>query len=201
MKHLFFPLLFAVMMSSCGNDVHTNEAAAEPVTTPEALQDNSSEYSLKGRSSSNLLDELYKELADKDPALKKLEESIAKMKDHPEEAGKLNRFREKNMTYYNDAETMALSVSDSVLKKQLLKMIRESLKKDSIADVPMSRLEARINNNTLSIRDYHSALMIAKTLPVIEKYQSDNRLPLLPWQKFAKEQEDLLKEIKKNVGE
>jgi hypothetical protein len=201
MKHLFFPVLLAVMLlSSCGNENYTKEVAAEALT-PEALQDNSSEYSFKGRSSSGLLDEIYGELVDKDSGLKKLEESIANMKDAPEGAGKLRSFRQKNENYYREAEMQASGIADSVLRKQVLKMIRESERKDSAADVPMRNLEMRIEKNAMAVHDYHAVLMIARTLPVMEKYQVDSRLPLLPWQKFAKGQEDMLKEIRKNVGE
>ncbi|MCW3102694.1 MAG: hypothetical protein JWO09_1134 [Bacteroidetes bacterium] len=200
MKHLFYPvLLTAMLLSSCGHEEHSKEDAAA-TATPEALQDNSSEFSFKGRSS-GLLDELYNELVEKDSGLKKMEDNLAHMKDAPEEAGKLRSFRQKNENYYREAEMLASGITDSVLRKQVMKMVRESAGNDSLADVPMRNLELRIEKNTRTIHDYHAVLTISKTLPVMEKYQSDNRLPLLPWQKFAKGQEDLLKEIKKNEGE
>jgi hypothetical protein len=202
MKHLTHLIILcsSVLLFSCGNNIKTKEPAAAQPPVPEALQENSIDYSISKRSGgSDLVQELYAELAERDPELKAFEDDSYKAMSGPKEGEDLNNFRSKNNRYYRSAESHAHYISDSVLRKAIVALIKSSAKKDSISNVPYDKLLERINKNSVSIQDHKNVLMIVSTLPLIEDYQKNNRPAPLPWQKYAKAQEDLIMKIKKKT--
>jgi hypothetical protein len=193
----FFILAFCLtLIFSCGND-SVNKEAVTAIETPQALQE-SSEYDIsKIRSSrSDLVTELYNEIVEKDSALKTLEGELEKIHEHPKEMNELTGFLQKSRQYYNSAGNLAHDITDSVLRKRMIDMIRKSSKKDSLASVSFDMLLERVGRNSISISDYHNVLMIIKTMPLIEDYQKNHIPSALPWQKYAKAQEDLIKNMK-----
>jgi hypothetical protein len=198
MQHLrLFLIAFSLtFIFSCGNDPAMKQNTTV-VETPEALQE-SSEYDIsKIRSSrSDLVTELYNEIVEKDSALKTLESELERINEHPKEMNELTGFLQKNRQYYNSAENLSNNITDSVLRKRVIELIKKSAKKDSLATVSFDMLLERVDRNAISISDYHNVLMILKTMPFIEDYQKNHLPSALSWQKYAKAQEDLIKKIK-----
>lgn len=198
MQHLRLCLIaFSLtFMFSCGND-HSVKEGGTITETPEALQQ-SSEYDIsKIRSSSvDLVTELYNELVEKDSALKILEAELERINEHPKEMNELTGFLQKSRQYYNSAENYSNNITDSILRKRVIDLIKKSYKKDSLASVSFDLLLERVGRNAISISDHHTVLMILKTMPLIEDYQKNHVPSALPWQKYAKAQEELIRKMK-----
>jgi DNA gyrase/topoisomerase IV subunit B len=179
---LFYPSIICLVLTlgAC-NSKHNRTAENNPPTTPVAFQDEQKDYSLlKKRSySDDIVEELYKELLDKNKPLSELEESISNLKDNSRDSAEdFNTFDSRNTSYYNSTATHIGSIKDSVLKNKIKQLIDNSLAgyKNKIA--PHNTLLSTINDKNIRLNDLHTVLKLTQTLAVIEKYQS-SQLPSL----------------------
>ena len=172
---IFFTVFICVsLLISCGDRQQENkpETAKE---TPKALQDENLEIKSFSRSSNDLLEDLYQELVNKTPSLKKLEKDII---DISPKTGileeKYNAYNTKSFSYYTAASLKAASINDSVLKQKMIDLITNSKNKYSKKTKELNQLLKQISENNTTINDRHAVLKIVLTLPLIEKYQNDN---------------------------
>ena len=89
--------------------------------TPAALTDATASYALSSsRGYNDLVESLYNELTDKSPGLKKLEtelDLLAKTKGDSTEL--VDKYDEKNKSYYSSARNHVEQVKDSVLRNKI----------------------------------------------------------------------------------
>lgn len=166
-------ILFFLTLYSCDNsqtqDKHQNE-------TPKALEDkgSSSEIIYK-RGSADLLESLYKELADKTPELKELEKQIDKLADSKSDSAELfNNYDEKNQSYYHSANKHVEQIKDTVLTERMKLLIENSLTRYNSSVSKHNDIIKSINNKSITLNDLHLILKITRTMPLIDKYQKDN---------------------------
>lgn len=158
---------------SCDNsrtqDKHQNE-------TPKALEEKGSSFEfISKRGYDDLLESLYKELANKNPELKELERQIDKLADNKGDSSELfYKYDEKNQSYYHSANNHIEQISDTVLKERMKILIENSLTKYNSSVLNNNDILRSINNKYSSLNDLHLILKITRTLPLIEKYQKDN---------------------------
>jgi hypothetical protein len=173
---LFYPVItcLIIALSSC-NGNHNRAAESTPTSTPVAFQDEQKDYSLvKKRSyTDDIVDELYKELLDKNKPLSDLEDGIEKLKDNSRDsAAGFNTFDTRNNSYYNSTAAHLGSIKDSVLKEKIKQLIDNSLSKYKSKIATHNNLLSTINNKNLTLDDLHVVLKLTKTLAMMEKYQS-----------------------------
>jgi hypothetical protein len=194
-----FSYLFAITFTSAsllscdGKQTDNTQPRQE---TPKALQDEKlvvKSYSRTG----DLTEELYQELVDQTPALKKLEEDLEHFAPKPNDLkDKFDEYADKSNSYYNSANYKAAAISDSVLRKKITLLIAASNKQFASKTAELNSLITQISKNGASINDHHSVLKIVLTLPLIEKYQDNNKPGKKEFKDLINQQENLLSKTK-----
>lgn len=183
----FIAFIIALIFAACNNSRKQVKPEQE---TPKALEEkNASSEILSKRGNNDLVESLYNELTEKDANLKNLEDQIRALNDSRADSTKsFAKFNNKNENYYRAATRYIDQLGDTVLKGKMKTLISNSLAnyKASIArqDALLKEIESR--NTTLT--DLHIILKITKTLPLIEKYQTDNSPSIKPLEGFIQRQ-------------
>jgi len=167
-------IISLIVFFSCGGG-HKGKNTSAKQETPKALQDNYLEIKSYSRSGGDLTEELYQELVDKTPALKKLEDDLKAYYKKPVELQeKFNKFDGKSTNYYASAKNTASAISDSLLRNKMTAIIAHSEKLYSGKIEAHNSLLRQISQNEATLNDHHAVLKIILTLPVIEKYQDES---------------------------
>lgn len=173
-KPLIWTFLFLLFLVSCGGR-QTDNNTAKKTKTPKSLQDGKLKIKSYSRSG-DLIEELYQELIDKNPALKKLEDDIDAYRPEVYELDeKFEEYDSKSHSYYSSANYKATAITDSLLKNRILALIKSSNNKYLTKTAELNSLLKQISNNGATLDDHYSVLKIVLTLPIIEKYQDDNK--------------------------
>ena len=169
---LSFFIVFTLV--SCN---HSPRKSGHNTDMPKALENEGELKVYSSRSWDDLVESLYKELADQTPELKELEgklEMLAKSKIDSLEV--FATYNEKNQSYYSAANVHLEQIKDSVLRTKMKSLIEASLTKYNVRIEEHTELMNLIDANTINLNDLHTVLKITKTLPMIEKYQA-GKLP------------------------
>ena len=173
-RNIFGTIFILVLLVSCGGGQTENNKPTQQ-ETPKALQDSKLEIKSYSRSG-DLTEELYQELVGKTPSLKKLEDDLDAFIPKPNDLkDKFNQYDSKSNSYYNSANYKATAISDSLLKKKIISLIMTSNNKYSAKTAELNMLLKQISKDGATLNDHHSVLKIVLTLPMIEKYQDDNK--------------------------
>lgn len=194
---ILLPLL--ILLISCGEKpaVPASQAKEE---TPEALQDGYS-ISKVSRIYSNILEELYQELMDKDEALKKLDEEVQAQKKREEEMQEAYvQFDSKSEAYYKAVIGSLSTIKDIQLRNKMEAMMQQHKSKYESGSKGIQDWTELIAQKRISLADHHTALKIALTMEVMEKFQKSQRPEVEAYQKFSVSQDSLITEIKKGAG-
>lgn len=190
-KNFIGTVFSLILFISCGNNQTENNATTKQ-ETPEALLDNKLEIK-SYRSAGDLTEELYQELVDKTPALKKLEDDLdASGPMSNELTDKFNKYDSKSNSYYSSANYKAAAIEDSLLRMKIVALITTSNKQYATKTAELNSLLKQISKNGATLNDHHSVLKIVLTLPMIEKYQDDNKPDSKEFMYLIKQQEDLI---------
>ncbi|SHF75872.1 hypothetical protein [Pedobacter caeni] len=190
MKNINYILLISlIMVASCTPKTENN-----PAQTPEALQD---DYSSLKRSKGDLVDELYQELLKRDSVLKTLAENLNGFRSDSLEAIKpFYNYLDKSENYYAAVNRRAKGIKDSLLMKSMQSLIASHQKAYKSRTAELNSLLDTITHHNAQLNDNHDALKIAKTLPMIEKYQKENQPNKNELKKLIGQQEKMLKQMK-----
>jgi hypothetical protein len=192
MKKLSLLSLFALLISC-----QKNESTTEKNEEPKAFQEKSIDIG-RFKRGGDLVDELYEELVNKSPELKTLEEDLQEL-NPGETIGVFSNYDRKSDFYYRAAEGNAESIRDSILKKKILNLISNSAAKYDTKKAEVQNLVTTINQKRTEITNYHTALKIILTLPLIEKYQNDHLPQKSPFEKLIENENQLLEKVKQNT--
>ncbi|PQJ09203.1 hypothetical protein CJD36_020675 [Flavipsychrobacter stenotrophus] len=181
--------------SSCGDRLPKPKAET-PTHTPKVLKNDEPSYTrFSKRSSSDLVDELYSEMVEKNPQLKKLEGNIQMLNEgRTDSAAAFNNYAEKNSTYYAAANSHAGQIIDSVLRKKVKDMIVSSVSDYNAITAKHDALLNIIDAKSTSLKDLHVALKIVKTLAVIHKYQTEDLPSIMPIEHYLQQQNEAIKQ-------
>lgn len=190
-KNLIETVFILTLLFSCSNK-QTDETPMVKQETPAALQDDKLEIK-SYRNSDDLIEELYQEIVEKTPALKKLEDDLDAIGPKTNDLeDKFNKYDIKSNSYYLSASYKATAIKDSLLKKKILSLIETSNNQYSTKITELNSLLKQISKNGSTINDHHLALKIVLTLPMIEKYQSNNKPDKNEFKNLIKQQKDLI---------
>lgn len=184
--------LISTLLISCGSGGQTDNSKTTKQETPKALQNDKLEIKSYSRSG-DLTEELYQELVDKTPLLKVFENDLAAFQSIPVELNeKFKQYDSKSSSYYSSANYKATAISDSLLRMKIAALITTSAKKYTNKAAELNSLIEQISKNGSTLSDHHTILKIVLTLPLIEKYQDDNKPDIKEFKDLIKEQEKLI---------
>lgn len=173
-KYLLSSFLISTIFILVSCDRSKQENRNSNVENPEALQDNIKLKNLTKRGG-NLVDNLYSELVEKTPELKKLETELEAFQETPSETQNIfQNYDGKSNRFYGNATGFANQITDSLSKKRILAFIKKSNEKYDSESKELKELVKQISNSQNSIQDNHNILKIVLTIPLIEKYQKEN---------------------------
>lgn len=179
---------------SCGNKQKESDATKKH-ETPAALQDDKIEFKSYSRSG-DLIEELYQELVNKSQELKKLEDELETYRTKPNNlTGTFHNYEGKSVNYYNSANYKATAIKDTLLRKKILTLITKSNNQYTTKTAELNSLLKQISENEGTLNDHHTVLKISLTLPIIEKYQDDNKPAKNEFENLIKHQERLIQDI------
>ena len=182
-------LMFALLLlAACGNPPVQDTSQPKP---PEALTDKSS-FDIKSRGD-DLVERLYGELSNNTPELKQFENQLEHLtKSRSDSTESFDKFNGKNRSYFDAANIHIAQIKDSVLREKTKALIHAGLTRyDSKISKHRDMLDL-INKKTASLEDLHIVLKIARTLPLLEKYQADNLPTTKPMDGYLKQLDKVL---------
>ncbi|MBP6639266.1 MAG: hypothetical protein KA293_03160 [Bacteroidia bacterium] len=149
-------------------------------TIPEALQDSNSnsEYSfeLKSRESNDLVGELFAEILEKRPEVKKIVDEQAKLlEDINEQMTQLHEFDGKSNQYYASAKSHANSILDSLSSISAMEKIEASEARWHASLAQRDAMSASLSQKRQTLSDEMRRLKIRLTLPQIEDFQRKHK--------------------------
>ena len=192
MKKLLILFSFALFFS-CQKNENNDSNNQEP----KALQEKSIDIG-RFRKEDDLVDDLYQELVNKSPELKNLEDELNSI--NPGDTTAIfNEYDRKSDNYYRSATGHAEGIRDSILKNKILNLIQNSSTKYDGKKSEVENLVTTINKRRTEITNYHTALKIILTFPLIEKYQNDHLPKKTPFEKVIEKENQVLEKVKKNI--
>ncbi len=192
-QSIYYMAIFCLtLLYSCENRQKENKTETR-IETPKALQEDKLEIKSYSRSG-DLIDELYQELVDKNPELKKLEEDIEAIRlKSNEPIEKFNAYGARSNSYYSSANYKATAMSDSLLKNKIIAFISKSENNYIEKTTEINSLLKQVSENSSAINNHHTVLKIVLTLPLIEQYQKENLPNTKEFKDIIKEQDKLIK--------
>ena len=173
-KLTLISIVILLTFVSCDN-ARVKENQEQKQETPKALQEENSYSIVSKRGYYDIVESLYKELADKTPELKDLETKFDALSvSKSDSTEQYNEYNEKNQSYYSSADIHLKQIKDSTLRKKMKALISSSLTKYNSKVYRHTNLLKSIDKKTMTLDDLHEMLIITTTLPLIEKYQNDN---------------------------
>lgn len=173
-KLILISTVILLTFISCDN-ARIKENQEQKQETPKALQEEKSYEIVSKRGYDDIIESLYKELADKTPELKDLETKLnALSRSKSDSTEQYNKYNGKNQSYYSSADNHLKQINDSTLRKKMKALISSSLTKYNSIVYRHTELLKSIDKKTMTLDDLHEMLIITTTLPLIEKYQNDN---------------------------
>jgi hypothetical protein len=190
------PLLLA---ASCGESKKPQVSNSK---IPKALQPGketpsflaSSSYSERGYA--DLVNKLYDELLDQEVRLQDLERKLSALQMAQSDSTEAFETYDANSNnYYEFAGKHALDITDSNLRRQMETLIAGSREQYKSSQAKHEALIAQIEIGRTRIANLHQALKIARTLPVIEKYQRENLPSAMPLERLRQLQNAAVQEV------
>ena len=189
-------IISIVSLISCNKEART-EAIPKNETDKVILKDNDiKSFSRYSNDNNSLIEKIYYKIIENDQNLTKLDEEISKLNDESREYKRsLDDILQKPDDYYKDAKYRTKFLKDSLLKKEILKLIESNEKNFTKNTSVLKGKMKQTNLNTISINELYSIYKIRKTLPAIEDFQKtipDNK----KIDSIINEQEKLIQQLK-----
>ncbi|PWK77913.1 hypothetical protein LX99_02798 [Mucilaginibacter oryzae] len=168
------PAILLFICTACNNAKNDNTRLRKDIT--KSIPDDSTDLSaIKGSRGANLIDDIYANQLLKRPELRKLEDLIRHFDDGAADSLKqFDMYNGKSLEYYRSAGDLLLNIKDTVLRAHFREMIDQSRHKYQDTINQFSILVNHIDSNRIKVGDYHLALKLAVTLPIIERYQFES---------------------------
>ncbi|WP_264523541.1 hypothetical protein [Flavobacterium sp. N502536] len=189
-------ILSILTLISCNKTEPTHKVQKNQI--PEALQEQTTISIGRYRSHDDLSEEIYQELVSNSIELKTLESELEKF--NPKDTLNLfDNYNEKSEDYYRYADSKVNLIRDTILKNKILNVLEKSNEKYIQKTTELNQLLKTIYQKRKAISDYHTALKIILTIPVMEKYQNENIPKKSSFEKVIKNQNALIEKIIKST--
>lgn len=170
---LFFTLTVVIVLTACdAGETQPKQAAQAPVK----LGQESSLGDVLRSSRQDVVNQLYQNIADTTPQLQALEQEIAGCKRAKTDTLKaFDDYESVNGAYYLDAGNIADGIKDSLLRKQMQKVLAESKDAYNNSTGTLRNLAKQVEARDTALNDFFIILKLTKTLAAMEKYQDKGR--------------------------
>ncbi len=190
-------MMLAILLASCSHEIPKQQEVLNQ-ETPKILQEEKSEIKIRSSYESDLLEELYAELSEKNPNLKKINDQIEKHNGaFSDSLTPLKEHKGKSQTYYYSAHHKIGAIKDSTLRVAMMKMVKLSEMNFNNKLMPLEKLAQTISDNSVTIGDQYNVLKIVTTLKSMQKFQKDFMVNGKSLLNVIKEQEQIIAELKK----
>ena len=130
-----------------------------------------------GGGEKDVVEAYYADLVDKSSELKQLEKEITNNERNVYEMeSRFNAYNRPSTEYYSDAARKVKGIHNETLKTLVNGWLDNSKSQYYTRIADLNKLIATLSEKRASQEDYHLAVKIAMTLPIIEKYQQE-KLP------------------------
>lgn len=193
MKKKLFAATLALFLLSCRENKPKDDDFVG-----QAAENTESSIPIKRLSKTqDIFNGIYYEKIKNDEELQNLDKKISSMQ---EDAHKMQDIYSKIISnsedYYLIAENQAKGINDSILRKEIIDIVKNSSDKYSLKVQKIKDLKHKVNQNKQYIYSYYTAFKIRKTLPEIEKYQNAHPLKTDSLDQFINKQNTLIEELK-----
>lgn len=187
-------LLTALVLALAACTTKANRTQTAEV--PKPLQTSSSYTDLRKGRYSDLADQLYADLVSQSADLKQLEPRLGNVDEQRSDStAAYTEFNRQNDNYYTSAERHTGTIRDTVLRAQVLSIVKQSSQRYSQATARHESLLSSIAEKVRTIEDTHEALKVLLTLPVIQQYQKEHLPSTKSMEDLLREMEGLKKEV------
>ncbi|QOG01652.1 hypothetical protein [Flavobacterium sp. MDT1-60] len=183
--------LSLILLVSC----QKNETIQKKNEDPKAFEEKTFDIGRPGKGN-DLVENLYQELVDKSPELTALENELNEVKAR-DTTDIFYNYDQKSDDYYNSAESHISGIRDSIMKQKMINLIKKSQDKYFTQKVDLENLVNTINKKRSEITNYHTALKIILTIPLIEQYQKQHLPNKSPFEKLIEKENQLLEKTKR----
>lgn len=176
----------------------SNEKSDEIQTVEQAAKNAESNFPIKRLSKSqDILDGIYAEYIKNRQDLQNMDAEISSIQNDKRLVAEIyNDVLSNSGDYYKSAESRTESIRDSVTKKEILNLIRNSQDNYFVKIKKLAQLKREINQNYFEIYSWYDVFKIRKTLGEIEKYQSAHPLETDSLENFIRKQKNVLNKLK-----
>ncbi len=191
----FLPFLFYLLVPVCFFSCWQSNVDEKKDRESEVIriQNADSNYT---HADTNIVESYFKELSDKSPELKKLEEDMRRLNSESKTPiDKYDAYSAKSKEYYKTAETIEQAITDSFLRIRMKEIIMASQFKYANTKSEVDSILNIIARNKATIQDHYAMMKIILTLPLIEKHQYYNLPDKLEFKDLHLKQEQLLQRI------
>lgn len=186
--------LTALVLALCACTTKANRT--QPADVPKPLQTDNSYSELRKGRYGDLVDQLYADLVKQSTDLKQLDARLEDLDEQKRDStAAYSKFDQQNESYYDAAQRRAGAIGDSVLRTQVLAIVKQSSQRYSGITSRNESLQSTLNEKTRAIEDSHEALKVLLTLPVMQQYQKEHLPSTKSMEDLLREMEELKKEV------
>lgn len=199
MSKFVLAVVLAATFFACSKPLDNNQEVIAK-ETPKVLQEDANKdlKILSSRYGSDIFDDLYEELSQKEPDLTKINLAIASLKaTYMDSLELFDKYKSKSLSYYSSAELKIQDMQDSTLRMQMMKLIKNSAQNFSDKISRLESLESDISSKFNSISDHYTMVKVLRTLSLIEKYQNDYLVNNASLLNVIKQQNKIISELKR----
>ncbi len=170
---IFFTLTVVMTLVACNAGESQPKQAAQ---IPVKLEQESSLGDVFKSSRQDVVNQLYQSIADTTPQLKALEQEMADCKRAKADTLKpLEDYDGINVAYYLDAGNITDGIKDSLLRKQMQRVLAQSKQAYNTNTGALRNLAKQVEARDTALNDFFVILKLTKTLAAMEQYQDKGR--------------------------
>ncbi|GAA4921109.1 hypothetical protein [Mucilaginibacter defluvii] len=169
LSHSVFITIAALLMS-CSSANREDKNDVQPI-----VSDDYESGLISKREYHSPIDNIFKDVIKKDSVLNNLSNEINDFNQAKiDSLRNYLLFNEESANYYTAGAEATKNIKDSLLKKRILQLLTLSEQRYQKRTKALNESVLNIKNNDTTMQDYYTALKIAATLPVLERYQRKN---------------------------
>ncbi len=150
----------------------------------------------RGGGPKDVVEAYYADLVDKSSELKQLEKEVqASERNLYEMESRFNSYNRPSTEYYTDASSKSNGIRDAALKATVQGWVTNSRTQYATRIADLTKVLQQLRDKKITQDDYHIALKIAATLPIIEKYQQQNLPADAEYQKLLSQLDETIKKL------
>lgn len=169
LSHSVF-ITVAALLISCSSANREDKNDVQPI-----VSDDYESGLISKREYNSPIDNIFKDVIKKDSVLNNLNNEINDFNQAKiDSLRNYLLFNEESAKYYTAGTEATKDIKDSLLKKRILQLLKLSEQRYQKRTKALNESVLNIKTNDTTMQDYYTALKIAATLPVLERYQRKN---------------------------